>query len=153
VIVSFPKGSRLSQKIKEQVRKELKKACTQLAEGTSVFTGDAITVTGWSEKEFEVLKKIAAVYIEKEKIRPELPAKGQITTESDLQNGVVKSSKLAQQRAILLLLDNVDITMRNKIESGGIVTVMEQRDDKVFVQDRRTQRFWIPKADLDFNIK
>ncbi len=149
---SFPKGSKLSQKIKDQVRKELKKACTQLAEGTSAFIGDAI-IAGFSEKELEVLKKIAAVYIDKEKTRPEPPAKGQVTTEEDLQNGVVKSSKLAQQRAILLLLDNIDPTMRNKIESGGIVTVMEQRDGKVFVQDRRTQRFWVPLEDLDFNVE
>jgi len=137
--------------IKEEISKEIKQMCIQLsteqdkdAQIASPDTG----IAGISKEDLSILKTVVSAV--KDKARKPVNEKGQVTTLKDIEQGLVKSSKLAENSANILTLDNIDINMRQKIDRTKPVVVIEEKDGNAFVQDRRTNRFWVPIMDLEY---
>ena len=48
-----------------------------------------------------------------------------------------------------MLLDNVDATMRSKVDSNSVVILRDTRENMAFVEDDKMQRFFVPLEDLE----
>lgn len=162
VNISFPKGNKLSQEIKDEVIKLIKETCNRAAEGKSQVASEALP---FSEDEVTILKQVVAQVktaagksptstSSKAVFGPEVP---DATANSNKFGEMVRSSiktRATQNTAQLLLLDNLDRSLKDKVESGAIVKVLAKRDENtMFVEANNGIRFNIPTEDLDFNYQ
>lgn len=144
--ISFPKGKNIPADVKKIVTDKIRAACAALAEEQEIEGSSSNLFT---PEEVQALKSIAKVYTDKATVN-HAPQKHEPTSEEDLSNGKAVSQKATKMdRAKLLLLDGVDPTMRKKIEPQAEVVIIETKEDKAFVQDRRANRFWVPVEDLE----
>ncbi len=147
---TFPKNSKLPDDVKEQVVNELKDACARLAEGMEdalpVMNGNSADFL--SSEEIQVLKQL--VQAAKGKLGKAAP----VTQQQAPKQPEVKSQDLPEiKKAVLLTLDSVQPTIRNKMGSGETVYVKSYKDDQAFVMNRHGQGFYVPIEDLDFNLE
>lgn len=159
VQMTFPKGSKLPEEVKDQVIKELKNACASLAESVSNGSSFDVTSSKLTDEELLILKQI----VSKVKIGTSGGAAGGIHTisvtdsiasgaegvESNVLNGGSMHSKTESnvdapknktnkifdagqdgvKKAMIVTLDNVDHKYRNRINPEEEVYVTSIKDD------------------------
>lgn len=150
VKVTFGRGNRYSKKIRDKIEGLVKTACENAAAGLPEGSSESL-----SEDDIAILKKIIASVKAKAEKGPETPKKA---SEKEAQNGLSNVVSKAiqnianQNMAQVMLLDNVDRTLRGKVEPLSVVKVLGKRDqDTAFVETQKGIRFNIPVEDLDFN--
>lgn len=150
VKVSFGKGKKYSKEVQDQVRLFVQDACTRAAEGETITQSEAFT-----EDEINILKNMVNTLQQRSK-NPSKPLNPSTEISNSMSNTVSQTIKKItnQNKALILTLDNVDRTVRNKIAPQSVVRVVGKRDDTLmFVETSQGVRFNIPVSDLEFNIE
>lgn len=145
VVIKFPKGNKIPSDVKEEISTKIKDYCLQIANDnehienfTSVF----------SEEEISILKELVSTVKGKTSNKPE-----NHSLKSSKVSEVVPANKPALKiekgrRGILMLLDNIDPTIRGKLAPQSMVVILENKNDSFFVETKGI-RFWVPREDLD----
>lgn len=147
-------GKGIPEDIKEEITRKLTEIAVKLAEDQEI-NEKCETLTN---EEITILKQIVHQILTPKDKKHTIPKKENLTvTKNDtiipvtsefLEHGEPLKGKIAR----LLLLDNIDVTMRKKIIPESEVKIMEIKEDQAFVQDKKANRFWVPVEDLDFNL-
>ena len=151
VSISFGKGNKFSKATKEQVITFVKEACLQASEGYSMTsTGGAFT-----DEEVNILKRL----VQSVKARadgvsqptPQTPLNGTNERSSIVSNKIrqIKENQ-AKRQARLLLLDNVEQTVRKQLEPNSVVEVMGKAGNMCIAKDAKGVKFQVPEEDLEF---
>lgn len=147
VRVSFGKGRKYSKEVQDKVNQYVKEACTKAAEGSET------TSKGFSEEEISILKKMVTSIKEKANQPTTVSVSAEASTMSNTVSDTLKKIN-SQNQALILTLDNIDRTIRNRIQPQSVVRVIGKRDENLaFVENSQGVRFNIPFDDLDFNTQ
>lgn len=151
--VSFSKGSKFSQEVKDEVIRVVKETCAKAAEGKPTAEPVSQIASPFTEQEVAILKEMTAKLLaraNKAVPAPNAPAESRM---SSLVSQGLRNIQ-AQNMAQILMLDGIDRTLRDKVESGAIVRVIGKKDAAtVLVEDVTGLRFHMPLDDLDFNYQ
>lgn len=158
VRVSFGKGNKYSQEVKDVVTKFVRGACLQEASGNSVQN------PAFTPQEVALLKQMAQRLEDKAKqpvttTQPENGSGGAQQTAPNKMTQMMREGlnniKAQHQKATaqIVMLDNIDRTIRSKVEPEAVVQVITKAADFAFVETPQGLRFNIPLEDLDFNYE
>lgn len=145
---SFPKMSKLPEDVRNQVVEELKKACAQLAEDKEAAPTPTSAPTELTAEDLKILKELANT-IKAKTARPAAPSPTVTTAPAPVEapKPVPAGSVL---KAVLLTLENVPKTIRNKVDPQSQVYVNKQENGRALVTTAKGNTFHIPVEDLDF---
>lgn len=145
--VSFGKGNKFSEETKKQVTDFVQALCVKAAE-----TNEPDATPTFSEQEVTVLKQMVAKIVAK-------AADTQPTPVNTVPQPTVvtlphKVAPAPKNMAQIMLLDNVDVAVRNKVSSESVVKVIGKVNEATaFVETGDGFRFHIPIEDLDFDYQ
>ena len=143
---------KFSKEVREEVEAKIKAYANQLASDGSDKVAASLT-----QEELTILKSLVKSIKNKNKKSTEpvtKPSEGTIPPRrapkmQEITENVNKSYGRGVQ-AELLLLDNVPAEQRRSVESGSKIHILDEKEDRVFVEDfsEKRNRFWIPKEDI-----
>jgi len=145
VEINFKKEAKIPKKAQEEVSATLMKICKSYAEAQEQGASLLETSNKFSEEELDILKGI----VERVKRNPSMskPEPERVKSEAPAP----PSAPLIEE-AKIMLTENIDVTVRPKIEADAVVKIISRKKDKVFVEtkDKKRLRFFIPIEDLEF---
>lgn len=140
VVVSFGKGNKFSEEVKLKISTAIKGFCESLLDDKEA---QVIEKEGLSPQEITILKQIAAKVLAK----AEAPAVAQEPVKEK------PAQAKSEVRATVMLLDNVDPSVRKKLSPLSIVRVVGKMNaETALVETEEGFRFHVPIDDLDFEI-
>jgi hypothetical protein len=153
VVVSFKKGSKLPEDVKQQVIDELSKACSQLAEHCESETPLQVEPLNFSSEEVKILKDLAKTVIARSV--PNTDHVKTIKESEPVTKSELKVSEPEIKRAVVITLDNVQKSLRNRLTPQALVYVKKQNEEglSVVVDPNSGISFTIPTEDLEFQTE
>ena len=150
---SFPKSNKLPDDVKEQVIAELKKACTQLADDKeeTVAELNPNSVNHLTSEEVTLLKEFASVVKARTTSTPAPIAPSAVQPPAP-EKKKMDSGTEGIKKAVLLTLEGVPASARNRVESGETVYVKSSDGETASIATKNGLIFKVPVDDLDFNV-
>lgn len=145
VKISFGKGNKIPQEIRDIVTNKIQEVCTKFANDEE-FECENNPEVEFSNEERAVLKELSSRVLQKQQKSEPIKAKPVVEKAAPAVSEVFDSSP---KKGILVVLDNIDPTVRNKIAPQSEVRVVGSNNEMYFVESRTGIRFWIPKDDLE----
>ena len=156
---TFPRGNKIPQDIKDLVTNNLKNAAAKYANDEEVEYAN----TGFSSEEITILKGIVNRVVEKQSAAITETYPAALTPHADttlvvntrpIQSVTKKLTPeekfdSSPKKVNIMTLDNVDPTVRSKISRDDQVRVVGSNKDMFCVEDRKGNKFWIPREDVE----
>lgn len=154
---TFPRGNKIPQDIKDLIVHNLKEYATKLANDEESNINVNTVEEEFSVEERKILKDIVARVLEKQKTPDQ--EKIEVTKEGTLTVTKIKTEvkKLtpeekfdaAPKKASIITVDNIDASVKSKVDRTQEVRIIGSDSKMYCVQDRKGIQFWIPKDDVE----
>jgi hypothetical protein len=143
VQITFPKGNKIPEEIKNQIVTQIKEVCAKLAEGTETQVSPT-TGLPFTEEEVKMLKNVVASIKAKTNMVVNQPAP--IPVKKDMDSGVD-----GVQKATLITLESVPSQHRSKVSPMEVVFVTSIKDGKARISTKSGLSIPVSVEDLEFN--
>jgi len=151
VQLSFGKGSRFPDDVREEVTSKIKEVCLKLASGEDVGN----KVGQFNGQEVEVLKDLVQSIIGKASgSKSEAKPKGPFKREFNSIEDVAKAAQDGNEPLIATLLttDSIPKDRRKLIDSNENVQILKLNDKEAVIKKlNNNERFVVPIEDLELN--
>lgn len=150
--ISFPRGNKIPQDVKDEVLNSLRAAAADFSEGVynpavPADPGAVVSVSQFTEEEAGILKNIAAT-VKSKAAAPAQPSKPQ--PQAPQAAPVTKSEPMGLKKARLLMIDSLPSQYRNKVAPESEVYVSSLKDGKARITLPSGQSVLVEAEDLEF---
>ncbi len=139
--------------VKEEVISKLNGIAVKLAEGVEEVLEQESEMAQLTPQEVSTLKLMADKILNANTAPKPIPGvHDPRANPAPIQAQPVVPPQPQVKRAEIMTTGSIDPTVRSKVDSQSVVTIVSLQGDNAFVQDTKYNRFWIPVEDLNFNI-
>lgn len=143
VQVSFGRGNKFSDEIKDKITKEIQDQCANLAKGIESPDSGPVkaSLAGFSDAEVEALKMLAQAALSRSKTSKQ--------PKSLTEAAAVAKSKEEPLMVTVLTTENVPRELRTHVSSSTDYLVVKMDDENVVIRTPKHKTILLPKQDVE----